>query len=163
MGTPFVPGAELGRRFYAEVVRPLLDEAFPGLPYAAAHLGNGSDVLGYDTAMSRDHDWGPSVTLFLPEAGPAGRRRSGRCWPTGCRRPSWATDGFATHPGHPDVDVMTLGGHDRVRTTTVRAFARQQLDWDPAGPLGAADWLSFPSQQLLRSPAGRCTTTAPVS
>ena len=68
VGTPFVPGAELGRRFYAEAVRPLLDAEFPGLPYAAAHLGQGSDVLGYDTAMSRDHDWGPTVTLFLPEA-----------------------------------------------------------------------------------------------
>ena len=68
VGTPFVPGAELGRRFYAEAVRPLLDAEFPGLPHAAAHLGEGSDVLGYDTAMSRDHGWGPAVTLFLPEA-----------------------------------------------------------------------------------------------
>ena len=66
VGTPFVPGAELGRRFYAEAVRPLLDAEFPGLPHAAAHLGEGSDVLGYDTAMSRDHGWGPAVTLFLP-------------------------------------------------------------------------------------------------
>ena len=97
MGTPFVPGLELGRRFYAEVVRPLLDEDFPGLRHAAAHLGGGSDVLGFDTAMSRDHDWGPAVTLFLPEAAtgvrgdhparrdrPAGRRlAAGR----GLRRP----------------------------------------------------------------------------
>ena len=155
MGTPFVPGAELGRRFYAEVVRPLLDEAFPGLRYAAAHLGNGSDVLGYDTAMSRDHDWGPAVTLFLPEDG-AGRAPAIRAVLADRLPPAFLgyPTGFATHPDHPTSDVMTLGGHDRVRTTTVRAFARQHLDWDPAGPLGAADWLSFPTQQLLAVTGG---------
>ncbi len=89
VGTPFVPGAELGRRFYAEVVRPLLDAEFPGLPHAAAHLGEGSDVLGYDTAMSRDHDWGPTVTLFLPEA-EAGRAPAIRAMlrRRGCRLPT---------------------------------------------------------------------------
>ena len=41
-----------------------------------------------------------------------------------------------------------------MRTTTVRAFARRQLGWDPADPLSVADWLSFPSQQLLHVTAG---------
>jgi hypothetical protein len=41
-----------------------------------------------------------------------------------------------------------------VLTTTVRAFARRQLNWDPAGPLQPADWLTFPSQQLLSLTAG---------
>ncbi len=156
VGTPFVPGAELSRRFYAEVVRPLLDAEFPGLPYAAAHLGAGSDVLGYDTAMSRDHDWGPAVTLFLPDA-EAGRAPAIR-WILGARLPGsflGYPTGFATHPADPTSQVMTPGGTDlRVRTTTVRAFARRQLGWDPAGPLSVADWLSFPSQRLLGVAAG---------
>src|SRR6266700_7224992 len=63
--TSFLPGRELSRRFYEEAVRPLLDEHFPGLPHAAAHLGRGSDVLGFDTEMSTDHAWGPSVLIFL--------------------------------------------------------------------------------------------------
>jgi hypothetical protein len=139
VGTPFVPGAELGRRFYAEVVRPLLDEEFPGLPHAAAHLGDGSDVLGYDTAMSRDHDWGPTVTLFLPEAearlAPAIRSMLTARLP----------DQFCGHRVHPGRPVVT---------TTVRAFTRRQLGWDAADPLSVADWLSFPSQQLLSVTAG---------
>ena len=53
-----LPGAELAGRFFAEVVEPLLSHAVPGLGYAAARLGSGSDVLGLDDAMSRDHDWG---------------------------------------------------------------------------------------------------------
>jgi hypothetical protein len=158
MGTPFVPGAELGRRFYLEVVRPLLDEAFPALPYAAAHLGSGSDVLGYDTAMSRDHDWGPAVTLFLPDA-EAGRAPAIRALLTE-RLPAaflGYPTGFAPHPDDPGSEVMTAGaGTKRVRTTTVRAFTRQQLNWDPADPLAAADWLSFPAQLLLS------LTTGPV-
>ncbi|HEU0299458.1 MAG TPA: hypothetical protein VFR37_08395, partial [Longimicrobium sp.] len=61
----FIPGLELSRLFFVEAVRPLLDAAFPGLRYAAGLLGSGSDVLGFDTEMSRDHDWGPRVDLFL--------------------------------------------------------------------------------------------------
>jgi Domain of unknown function (DUF4037) len=157
VGTPFVAGAELGRRFYAQAVRPLLDTEFPGLPHAAAHLGQGSDVLGYDTAMSRDHDWGPAVTLFLPEAeaGLAPAIRSmldARLPDVFCGYPT----GFATHPADPTSQVMTLGAPERrVRTTTVRAFARRRLGWDPADPLSVADWLSFPSQELLGVTAGR--------
>ena len=156
VSTPFVPGAELGSRFHAEVVRPLLERAFPGLRYAAAHVGNGSDVLGYDTAMSRDHDWGPAVTLFLPDAaaGQAPAIRAALATEMPDRFLGYPT-GFAEHPDEPGTEVMQPGGtRHRVRTTTVRGFARRQLDWDPAEPLTAADWLSFPQQQLLSVTAG---------
>src|SRR5262245_43062509 len=63
----FIPGLELGRRFYQEAVRPILDAAFPGLPHGAALLGRGSEVLGFDDELSTDHDWGPRVMLFLRE------------------------------------------------------------------------------------------------
>jgi hypothetical protein len=63
----FIPRAELCRLFFAEVVKPLIDDAFPRLRYAAALLGSGSEVLGFDTAMSTDHDWGPRVDLFVGE------------------------------------------------------------------------------------------------
>jgi hypothetical protein len=157
VGTPFVPGAELGRRFYAEAVRPLLDAEFPGLPHAAAHLGDGSDVLGYDTPRSTDHDWGPAVTLMLPEdqarRAPAIRALLAERLPAEFL--GYPTR-FATHPADPTSQVMTVGGTDlKARTTTVRAFARRQLGWDPSDSLSVADWLSFPSQQLLTVTAGR--------
>ena len=62
-----LPGAELARRFFTEVVEPLLSRAVPGLGYAAARLGSGSDVLGLDDGMSRDHDWGCRLTLLVDE------------------------------------------------------------------------------------------------
>ena len=36
MTAPFIPGLKLAGAFYDEAVRPLLDEAFQRLPYAAA-------------------------------------------------------------------------------------------------------------------------------
>ena len=49
------------------MVEPLLSRAAPGLEYAAARLGSGSDVLGLDDEMSRDHDWGCRLTLLVDE------------------------------------------------------------------------------------------------
>src|SRR6516162_9588596 len=62
-----MPGGELARGFHADVVGPLLARAMPGLRYAAGRLGSGSDVLGFDDAMSRDHDWGCRLTLLVDE------------------------------------------------------------------------------------------------
>src|SRR6266567_2683729 len=63
----FIPGRQLCEFFYQEAVRPILDAAFPGLPHSAGLIGSGSEVLGFDTEMSTDHDWGPRVMLFLEE------------------------------------------------------------------------------------------------
>jgi Domain of unknown function (DUF4037) len=61
----FIHGIELARRLYADAVRPVLDRELPGLPHAAALIGPGSEVLGFDTVRSMDHDWGPRVQLFI--------------------------------------------------------------------------------------------------
>ncbi|GHO62603.1 hypothetical protein KSC_014950 [Ktedonobacter sp. SOSP1-52] len=60
----FIPGVELSRRFYEEIVHPLLVEAYPELAYAAALIGPGSEVLGFDSEMSMDHDWGPRLFIY---------------------------------------------------------------------------------------------------
>lgn len=63
----FIKGKELCRRFFNACARPVLWEYFPGLAYTAGLLGYGSDVLGYDDAVSTDHMWGPRFYLFLKE------------------------------------------------------------------------------------------------
>jgi hypothetical protein len=60
-------GRELAAAFHREVVGPLLARELPRLRYAAARLGSGSDVLGLDDTMSRDHDWGCRLTLLVDE------------------------------------------------------------------------------------------------
>jgi hypothetical protein len=63
----FIPGLKLNRLFFDEVVKPLLASKFSELSYSAALIGEGSDVLGFDDEMSRDHGWGPRLDLFLTE------------------------------------------------------------------------------------------------
>src|SRR5829696_3169987 len=65
----FVKGLELSRLFFEEAVRPALAAEFPALRYAAALIGTGSEVLGFDTEMSADHGWGPRVELFFRDEG----------------------------------------------------------------------------------------------
>jgi hypothetical protein len=66
---PFIRGLDLSRRFYEETVRPLLDAHFPNLPHTAARIGRGSEVQGFDTERSTNHDWGPRAfaRLSLPD------------------------------------------------------------------------------------------------
>jgi len=64
----FIPGLTLSRRLFEEVVESLMARHAPDLTYAAGLFGAGSDVLGYDTARSMDHDWGPRLILMLNEA-----------------------------------------------------------------------------------------------
>ncbi|WP_405067385.1 DUF4037 domain-containing protein [Kribbella sp. NBC_01510] len=54
------PGLELCRRFYGEVVRPLLT-----VPHSAALMGRGSEVLGFDDEMSTDHNCEARALLFV--------------------------------------------------------------------------------------------------
>ncbi|GHD13344.1 hypothetical protein GCM10010313_38080 [Streptomyces violarus] len=136
---PFLPGLELSRRFYTEAVRPLLDEALPGIPHAAARLGSGSEVLGYDTPRSADHEWGPRLQLFLrpQDAGHHGPRLTALL----SHRLPKTFLGPPTHfaltgedPGT-DIRVMTRTDgpvHHRVDITDPGTWFTAHLGFDPS-------------------------------
>jgi hypothetical protein len=65
---PFIKGLKLNEGFYMDVIRPLLDKKYPNLQYSASLIGYGSDVLGFDTKISMDHNWGPRLQLFVNES-----------------------------------------------------------------------------------------------
>jgi len=74
----FIPGLELSHLFYWEVVRPLMDRYYPGLPHAAALIGPGSEVLGFDTQMPRPPTTSGGGTGGAPQVGQlAGGHRGG--------------------------------------------------------------------------------------
>ncbi|MGP0075262.1 MAG: DUF4037 domain-containing protein [Bryobacteraceae bacterium] len=62
-------GLEIARDFFFSWARPFLTAQFPELAdrVAAGRL-SGSDVLGGDDEISRDHNWGPQFDLFLAAA-----------------------------------------------------------------------------------------------
>lgn len=62
-------GLEISKKYYENYVRPMIDEKFPEYvsKIAAGLAGEGSDAFGYDDELSRDHDWGPSVVLWITE------------------------------------------------------------------------------------------------
>ena len=63
-----VNGIELSRRYYETEVAP----ALAGVRHAAALLGEGSEVLGYDDQVSTDHDFGSRVQVFRTDRDTAG-------------------------------------------------------------------------------------------
>ena len=56
MKADFIPGLKLSQKYYTELVRPILEDAYPGLPHAAGRIDGGSEVLGFDDPLSVDHD-----------------------------------------------------------------------------------------------------------
>jgi len=150
----FIPGLQLSEAFYREEVRPILDWDFPGLVYAAALIGYGSDVLGYDTERSTDHGWGPRCWLFLPDADVATHQSQidaalqSHLPPTFRGYPTRFSRGAAT-VGAPEGPIKHY-----VLIASLPGYFVHHLGFDPTGEIGAVDWLLCPQQQLLEVTRG---------
>ncbi|MGW4379599.1 DUF4037 domain-containing protein [Kitasatospora sp. NPDC004531] len=162
---PFVPGLELAATLYRDGVRPQLENAFPQLRYAAARIGPGSEVLGFDTARSADHDWGPQLQLFLTREdaerhGPAITALLADRLPREIR--GWSTHYRATGDPHDPVSHLEPATGN---TVDHRVTVHHLPDWlaDRLGPRAAAwadtdpaatDWLALPQQRLAELTGG---------
>ncbi|HEY6247722.1 MAG TPA: DUF4037 domain-containing protein [Pyrinomonadaceae bacterium] len=155
----FIPGLKLSRLFYRRIVQPILDREFPGLHYSAALIGWGSEVLGFDTTMSRDHHWGPRVLLFLSKQDYPGLHQQidrvlannlpyeflgystnfSKPEPNGVRHPEQLTTGPVNHM----IQIYTPSG-----------FLRTRLGFDDSRTISVFDWLTFPQQRLLELTTG---------
>ncbi|XVU20671.1 DUF4037 domain-containing protein [Actinoplanes sp. CA-054009] len=143
----FLPGLTLARHLYFEAVRPLLGD----LPHAAARLGPGSDVLGYDTARSTDHDWGPRLELFVDDPGDLHHMLA--------RRLPKHVRGWPTHFTPPGARVRTMTDTDGdvdhyIRIQSFPTWCRDLLGFDPAAGAGLLDWLATPWQRLAEFTGG---------
>lgn len=156
----FIQGLDLSGTFYREAVQPILAEAYPGMAHAAALLGSGSEILGYDTARSTDHDWGPRLLLFLAEEDHA--THAAALDVLFRERLPLTVRGYSTHFGDPLDDGARLlepgragGVAHRIEIHSPRAYFRAFLGVDPSATLSAIDWLQMPRQALLAVTAGR--------
>lgn len=157
----FIPGLKLGELFYHQAIKPILERDFPGLRYAAALIGSGSEILGYDTPMSTDHHWGPRGMIFLHEDDAARFRQD--IHRVLSERLPYTFEGYSTHftPPNPDdhgtqlLQAITEGPvNHRIEIFTLRGFFRDMLDFDLEDEIGALDWLTFPQQLLLAITSG---------
>jgi hypothetical protein len=149
----FIPGIELSRLFFQEAVRTVLSREYPGLQYAAALLGAGSEVLGFDDEMSTDHCWGPRIDLLLPdEASPERKLRIAAMLHDALPDEFRGYPTRFTPPGTPDGDspAPNLG----TRVVTRAEFFRGYLGYDITQSIDLADWLTFSSHKLKTIAAG---------
>lgn len=123
-------GLALCRALYDDVVAPRLRDR----RHAAAMLGSGSEVLGFDTARSTDHDWRARVAILVGEPDPeplTGLPETYGGWPV-------------------EVVVAELG-----------SYLTASLGFDPARGVDLMDWLLTPTQSLLSVTAGAVFHDAP--
>jgi hypothetical protein len=145
VSTPFVSGLELARLFYAGSVQPLLERRFPGLPHSAALIGPGSEILGFDTSRSVDHDWGPRLQVFLADddadAGLAAQVMDllAAALPAEFRGYPTAFALSKDPSGTPVHHVVVAG---------LRRWLTGALGFDPLTSIGLTDWLATPCQLL---------------
>jgi len=161
--TTTVKGLDLARAFYWKAVQPVVVRHFPGLRHSAALLGSGSEVLGYDDAVSRDHHWGPRVMLFVaPEDHGVSARRLQEALATGLpyRFMGYSTNYSAPKVGEGDAgtqilqDISTGVVNHRVEILTLEGYLRDYLGLSVDRELSAVDWLSIPQQKLLSFSGG---------
>lgn len=138
--TGFRQAADVADGFHAEVIAPLVGD----VDYAAGLLGWGSDVLGYDTARSTDHGWGPRLVVLV-DADAVERVRKAVDY--------GLPDEYAGYPVRFGWDSYEPRHH--VTVATVGDWLREQLGFDASEGIGIDDWLVTPQQKLLGVVAGQ--------
>jgi hypothetical protein len=139
-----VLGAALSRAYFSELVVPVMAAGWPGLPYAAGRFGSGSDVLGYDDAVSHDHDWGLRLNLLVP-AELASR--------VDVVLDQELPDTFRGHPVRFATSWDPRVRH-RVRVEDVASLVRSRTGVDISASVSVSDWLSLTGQAVLEVTGG---------
>lgn len=156
----FIPGLKLCELFYQKQVRPILDEEFPKLRYSAAVIGWGSEVLGFDTAISRDHHWGPRLLLFLDPKDYS--KLKDKISESLSNNLPYEFMGYSTSFSKPEpngvrhaVKIKRPPVNHMVQIFTLKSFFEARLKFDPSKKIEVADWLTFPQQRLLEVVSGK--------
>ncbi len=137
-------GLELTRAYWRDVVGPILDRHCSEAPRAVARVGTGSDVLTLDDLMSRDHDWGLRLQVFV-EVTDVDR--------VVAVLQEHLPQRFAGHPTHfafTGQETPCMG----IDVFTVTGFALDRLGFDPRQSPSPADWLSVSGQAALEVTGG---------
>ncbi len=153
-----ISGIDLSERFYNDVIKNIIETEFPDLKYAAALIGPGSEVLGLDDEISKDHDWGLKLMIFIEEA------RFDSCKETlndifGKSLP-YTFLGHSTHWVFNEDKIMRPEFieegkvNHQIEIYSVKSFLKKYLALDNL-VLSEKDWLVLPEQRLLEFTSGK--------
>ena len=153
-----VKGLDLSESFFNECALPLLQKHYPDLRYSAGLIGWGSDVLGYDDAISTDHNWGPRFYLFLRDEDENKKQEL---------RDMFATNLPYEHRGY-SVNFINTDGESRMKSisegkvnplmdilTVDEYLAGWYLGKSDFTDLTYLDWLTFSEHRLLGVTSGK--------
>lgn len=153
---PFIKGLELNKGFYIDIVKPLLYKKYPNLLYSAALLGYGSDVLGFDTEISMDHNWGPRLQLFIDDKDLIGELTNY----FGYELPLFYNNFSVnfTKPGYDGTIRMESASkrpiNHLIEITTFEDYLKNRYSMNKTNNFGNKEWLVFIDQSLLEITSG---------
>jgi Domain of unknown function (DUF4037) len=128
-------GLQLSEDFYRSDIQPILADAYPRLRHAAALMGRGSEVLGFDDEMSTDHDWSAKVIVFVG-----------------------TVDADQVEAVQHELRAVMPSTFNEVPTrldiTTVAGYFQRELGLNVSDQWDAYDWLSLPEHRLCAVTSG---------
>jgi len=152
----FINGLELNRGFYQDIVKPLLGKKYPNLQYSAALIGYGSDVLGFDTEISMDHNWGPRLQLFIDEKEIIEEIKKYFSFEL-----PFQYKGFSVNFSDPSYDhtirMESTCKHPvnhLIEITSFEDYLKKRYSMDKITKFTNEDWLEFSDQNLLEITSG---------
>ncbi len=157
----FIKGMALCEGFFHDCAKPILTARFPGLPYSAGLIGYGSDVLGYDDAVSTDHMWGPRFYLFLREEDIGRKAEIMEAFAEGL---PYTYKGYSVNFSAPDpndngvrhAEPVTEGKvSPLIFIETFEEFLIEQLGRPDLHRIGPFEWLAFSEHRLLTLVSGK--------
>ena len=140
-------GLELVRAYWEAFGREMLEHEFPELMdlTAVGLCGSGSEVAGWDDAVSRDHDFEPGFCLFLPDEDQVSRAAAFRLERAYAKLPK-------EFLGFRRAALSPVGGN-RHGVIRLRDFLLEKTG-TPDGILSPREWLTVPEQNLLEVTRG---------
>lgn len=138
-GRPDLSGLELCEKYFELFAKPVLKKNFSEIEehIACGMFGEGSECLGFDDAISRDHDFGPSFLIVVDDnVTDKDRERLEKMYDNlpkmfmGLRR------------------LETLEGKGRVGVVTIKDLLRKTTGFDHV-PKGAEEWRFTVDENLL--------------
>ncbi len=159
MEAKFIKGLKLSELFFVEAVKPILDEKFPELVYSAGRFNGGSDVLGYDTPRSMDHDWGCRLELYLREDDLERYRSDIK--QTMAENLPHEIHGLPTNFTRLEEDGGTIAPVEsgplqhRVECFDIDRFVHSHRAFNPNQELTILDWLTITQQDLRTIQSGK--------